>query len=205
MRFISFLFSFFHLLLRSLDLKILAWLLVLSLYGCSSVKPMRGNEGIPLSGEIKPEVKISARYDKDLSQESYHLIEVYFLNLQDHWQRIKKVRVVELPGIEEFHVIQDNDLVTWKKSMLLDFNLKVEEAKKKKIVSPSPEIKERLIGLSSENALFAELSLPGKLQVERWVLIQTPGKQKINEMIIEVTFIDSVVTKYRLLVEGTSI
>jgi len=169
------------------------------------MKPMRGSEGIHVSGEFRSEVKISARYDKELSQESYHLIEVYFLNQQDHWQRIKKVQVIEVSGIDEFHVIQDHDLETWKKSMLLDFDLKTDEAIKKKVSPPSLKIKERLIKLSSENALFSPLSLPGKLQVERWALIQTPGKQRINEMIIEVTYVDSVVTKYKLKVEGTII
>jgi hypothetical protein len=169
------------------------------------MRPMRGTYAEQLSGESKTDVKISALYDQDLSQESYHLIRIYFLNLNDQWLRIKSIHVVEVPGIEDFHFIKDQDLATWKKSMLLDFDLKVEAAMKEKKELPPPIVKEKLQQLDLNYSLFEPLSLPGKLQVESWTLLQTPGMVELKEIIIEVTYIDSSVVKYKLLVSGVSL
>ncbi|MCM2349668.1 MAG: hypothetical protein NDI69_06585 [Bacteriovoracaceae bacterium] len=62
--------------------------LFLILAGCASVKSMRGQEAQLMNGPAKTDVKISAIYDSELSQEGYHLIRIYFLNMADHWQRI---------------------------------------------------------------------------------------------------------------------
>ena len=166
---------------------------------------MRGVEAEQISGEKRPEISISATYDKELSQENYHLVEVYFLNNNEDWQRIKKVQIVEVPGVEEFHVIEENDLNAWKKSMLLDYQLKKEKAVKDKTELPSPEIEVKLSNLIPENSISAPLSLPGKLQVGRWALIQTPRKNKIKNIFLEITFIDSAVVKYKLNIEGKSL
>jgi hypothetical protein len=186
-------------------LKTILLILVLVIGGCASMKPMRGSEGQHLEGEKKPEVTISALYDNDLSQNRYHVINVYFRNNEFNWIRIKKVQIMEVPGAENFHVIQDEDLNTWKKSMLLDYDLKSEAAKKEKKPAPSSELKKRLNSLNQENSLYAQLSLPGQLQTERWVLIQTPEKDQIQDIVLEVTFIDSSVAKYKLHVEGKSL
>ncbi|HXH32701.1 MAG TPA: hypothetical protein VNJ01_18020 [Bacteriovoracaceae bacterium] len=179
----------------------LCLLLLLTLAGCASVKSMRGTGARHLSGELKPELKISATYERDLSQEGYHLVKLYFLNLGERWQRIKSVNVTQALGSADFHVIRDQDLLAWKKSMVLDQELKRDQAKKEKKSPPAPEILRYLNDLSLENVLPGPLSLPGKLQAQRWLLIQTPGRDKLKAISIELTFIDSSVVKYLLPLE----
>jgi hypothetical protein len=169
------------------------------------MKPMRGTEGQQLEGEKKTEVTISALYDKELSQDRYHVINIYFRNNEFDWIRVKKTQILEVLGSDHFHIIQDKDLETWKKSMLLDFDLKDEVAKNEKKPLVSPELRKRLKNLTQSNSLYAQLSLPGKLQTERWVLIQTPSNDRIKDLVLEVTFIDSTVAKYKLPVEGASL
>lgn len=169
------------------------------------MKPMRGTEGQQLEGKLKDEVTISVLYDKELSQERYHVVHVYFRNNHFDWIRIKKVQIVEVTGVDNFHVIQDEDLKSWKKSMLLDLDLKEEAAVKEKQAAPSPYLRKRLKNLNQENSLYSQLSLPGKLQTERWVLLQTPSTEILKEIVLEVSFIDSTVAKYKLPVEGKSL
>ncbi len=180
-------------------------LLALFLTGCASVKSMRGEEALLVKGTAKPEVKISALYDSDLSQEGYHLIRIYFLNLADHWQRIKNIEVLDVLGIEDFHLISGGDFKTWKESMSLDHDLKIEKAKTDKGELPIKDIKMELSKLTDKNFLLSPLSLPSKLQSERWVLLQTPEKSKIREIILKITFIDSSEVIYKLIVEGRSL
>ncbi len=179
--------------------------LFLILAGCASVKSMRGQEAQLMNGPAKPGVKISAVYDSELSQEGYHLIRIYFLNMADHWQRIKNIQVSEVSSLDDFHLISGGDFKTWKQSMGLDYELKVEKAKRDKTDPPKKDIKAELSKLTKENFLLSPLSLPGKLQSERWVLIQTPGKTKIREVVLRLNYVDSTEVVYKLFVEGHSL
>ncbi|MCM2349667.1 MAG: hypothetical protein NDI69_06580 [Bacteriovoracaceae bacterium] len=89
--------------------------------------------------------------------------------------------------------------------MRLDYELKVEKAKRDKTEPPKKDIKAELSKLTKENFLLSLLSLPGKLQSERWVLIQTPGKSKIREMVLRLVYVDSTEVVYKLFVEGNSL
>lgn len=176
-------------------MKAVSLCLLLLIGSCAS--RMRGHEARP-SSTAKAAVKVTARLVPDLSVAGYHVVEVYLLNLQDRWERMKHARLVEVGGIEDFQVIEGEDLMTWKKSMLLEFDLKEEEAKKEGKPLPSKSIKKRLASLEIENAFPGNVSLPPKLQVEKWLVVKIPEGKKMREFKLEMTYMDSDVISYQV-------
>mgnify|MGYP000855405854 CR=1 FL=1 len=167
-------------------MKFLISLFALTIFNsCSSIKELRG---VP-SQTSRQDLKLSAEYVSDFSQENYHFINLYFLNLAEAWLRLKQVRVVTVKNTDNFYVISGNDLEMWLKSMQLDFELK----------------KLNLILPPKEEALEGELTLPGRLQTKRWLLLQTPKKNKLEGLSLEVIFLNSEVKVYDIELKGTSL
>jgi uncharacterized protein YcfL len=162
-------------------LKIL-FLSFLFLVGCGSMPTTNSDHS---HTEKKSEIHVSARHIKGLSHSGYHAIEIDFQNTKDRWQKIKNIRIIDVSGMEKFHVVGENGIDAWKNSVGR---------------GASAKLKTRLLGLTVDNLLFASskapISLPGKFKVERWTLIQKSGS--IDDIEIEATYTDSIVAHYNL-------
>jgi hypothetical protein len=166
-------------------MKYLVFFLLVFSISCSSVKELRGVK----TDTGREDLKLSAEYRQELSQENYHFIDLYFLNLSEDWQRLKQVRVVGVNNSEIFHSILGSDLDLWLKSMKLDFELK----------------KMNQLMPLREEALEGELTLPARLQTKRWLLLQTPKKNLLEGFSLEVIFLNSEVKVYPIAVKGVSL
>ncbi len=177
------------------------FLLMLIIFSCSSMKPKNpGIEAGQTSGEKHPELKITALYEPEISYEDYHVLKIYFDNNSREWIRLKNFLVKDVKGQNEFHVIRENDLKAWKKSMLLKDSLIRDEYSKDKKTLPPLSSRTKLEQL--DFTLYAEgaFVLPGHLQTERWLVLQLPHKAAKGSLVLELEFADSSVAQYEVLI-----
>jgi hypothetical protein len=162
---------------------------------------MRGQRAEQIAGENRSKLQLSARYQPDFSQEGYHFIELYFLNMDDRWERILAIEVLEVSGAEDFHHIHGQDLESWRRGMMLDEELKAEEAKRagKSLDEANLRV---LRNLDTSTSLSTPLALPSKLQTERWLLLQVRGTKTIKSFKLAVTLMDSSRLVYDVPIAG---
>lgn len=180
-------------------------LMIIVTFGCASNKPKRGNEGYLLSGETKEHFQVAGLYNKELSQERYHVIEIYFSNGAIDWQRVKDIQITSVNPKTHFQIIDKSDIKAWKKSTLLDYEVKLEEAIKMKTPPPALKMKEDLKRLSEDQYLNAPLSVPAGMHTFAWVLIRTPDTPELQTLNLKVSFLDSSEATYQLSIPGKSI
>ncbi|MCB9085154.1 MAG: hypothetical protein H6624_12450 [Bdellovibrionaceae bacterium] len=184
-------------------MKYLLIIFVLFISGCASVKSMRGTEAQQTSGEDVSHLKITAEGISSLSIENYRMIKVYFRNLNENWLRVKSIEVTEVEGSPNFQVILGKDLVSWRKSMELDFDLKKEKAIKDK--APTAELdslRAELANYKNEDHLYEPLSLPSNLQTQKWILLQIPKTETIKGFTFVVRHLDDRQQTYRVVIGG---
>lgn len=180
-------------------------LMLLLLVSCASVKRMRGTNAVKVSGDEKSNVQVTGEYLQGFSQEKYHVIKVYLQNHEDSWERITKAHIDEVGGSKDFHVILGSDLKKWKKSMELDFNLKIEQEKDKNKKEELEKEKMSLLSLKDDEYLVTnDLTLPAHLQTETWVLIQNREKS-FSSLLFRLDFLDSSTVTYKLNLKGESL
>lgn len=171
-------------------MKILVVLIaVFSFAGCASHR-MRGEDVPTVEGVRVPNLRVTASEAKALSIDNYCLVDIYLRNLNTDWLRVKNVEIVGVKGADHFRVIVGPDLKQWRKSIALDFDLRIEKSKSPKERDRLRAQKAELAQYADEDHLYQPFGIPSQLQARKWLLFQFDKKADVSAFKFEITWLD---------------